>query len=64
MVQGSWQYNSRVEHLPSTCEILPMILSAAERKMIKDIRAKTVKCSEGKWQRCHTCPADCCSGAI
>lgn len=66
MVQRCWHYSSWVEHLPSMCETLHLILSAAERKMIKDIRAKTVTCLEGRWRwrRCHTCPADCCSGAI
>lgn len=42
MVQRSWQYRSLVEHLPGVCEALHLISSAAERKMIKDIRTKTV----------------------
>lgn len=65
MVQRTWQYSSLVKHLPGMCEALHLIFSAAERKMIKDkMRVKTATFLEGGWQRCRTCPADCCSGAI
>lgn len=57
-------YSSLAEHLPSMCEALHLISSAAERKMMKDIELKTVTVMEGGWQRCHTCPTDCRSGAI